>query len=111
MKRIPKGPLKVIHVNRKAIGENETRSRAVLGGEPRRLVPVVTVWTPLGKVDGFAIRIKGEVRLNYDVTRFTPGFEYGSPDVRCWIETHDAVEIAEKAGEFNDDADTTKDQS
>lgn len=100
MKRLPKGPLKVIHINRKAIGENETRARATLGGEPRRLVPVVSVWTKLGKIEGFGVRIKGEVRLRYEITRFPQSYEFGTPDVRCWIETTDAVDVEETVGEL-----------
>ena len=109
MTKLPKGPLKVIHINRRAIGENETRSRATLT-EPRRLIPPISVWTKAGKVEGFGLRVKGEVRLRYDVMRFTPGFEFGTPDIRVWIETESAVEIADKAGEF-DDAPSTEEET
>ena len=104
MTKLPKGSLKVIHINRRAISENEERSRATVG-TPRRLVPPVTVWSVKGKktvkAEGFGVCINGEVRLSYDINRFPPGHLYGTPDVRVWLETEDAVELADEPGELN----------
>ena len=104
MTKLPKGSLKVIHVNRKAIGENEERARATMG-TPRRLVPTFTIWSLKGKKtvkhEAFGFRVIGEVRGAYDITRFPPGYQYGTPDVRVWLETTDAVELADEPGELN----------
>lgn len=107
MRKLPKGPLKVIHVNRRAIGENETRVRSTLGGMPRRLVPPITISTALGKTEAFSVRIKGETRLRYDITRFPLKTDYGTADVRCWIETNDAIDYADTPDEMADPTEDT----
>jgi len=101
MTKLPKGPLKVIHINRRAVSENETRARVSVPGPHHTFVPPIIVRTKTGRVEGFGLRLKGEVRLCYDLTRFTPGYEYGTPDVRVWIETNDAIEVADRVGEFD----------
>lgn len=104
MIRIPKGTLKVIRTDDRATSENEYRVRASQG-EPRRLVPIVEVnyTNTAGKhltAFGYGLNIKGVARLRYNTTRFPLGSQYGKATVRVWLETTDAVDVAETLGEL-----------
>lgn len=108
MKKLPKGPLKVIEMHPLAVIENERRSR-VAGTPPRRLKPTYSVRTERGVVEGYGVRINGEVRGRYETTKFPHNARLGHHTVRQWFETHDAVEVATEPGELDTKQETNVD--